>query len=82
MTLTPEESSKSSLELFAGARVDHRVDTAVEVAQPKDHLEYSVRWLQCWEEGTWKEVKVKSMVIMNTAYCCQMSQIGKNSRTF
>lgn len=52
VTLTPEEASESSLELFAGAGVDHGVDAAVEVAQPKDHLEHSIRWLQCREEGT------------------------------
>lgn len=52
MTLTPEELDEGSLELSAGAGVDHWVDAAVEVAQPKDHLEYSFRWLQCWEEGS------------------------------
>lgn len=52
MTLAPEEPNERSLELFAGAGVDHGVDAAVKVAQPKDHLEYSFRWLQCREEGT------------------------------
>ena len=55
VTLAPEEPSKSPLELFAGAGVDHWVDATVEVAQPKDHLEQSIRWLQCWEEGTCRE---------------------------
>lgn len=54
-TLAPEEPSESPLELFAGAGVDHGVDAAVEVAQPKDHLEHGFRWFQCWEEGTWRE---------------------------
>lgn len=52
MTLAPEEPNKCSLELFAGAGVDHRVDATVKVAQPKDHLKYSFRWLQCRKEGT------------------------------
>lgn len=52
VTLAPEEPSESPLELLAGAGVDHGVDAAVEVAQPKDHLEYSFGWLQCRKEGT------------------------------
>lgn len=52
VTLAPEEPQERSLELFAGAGVDHRVDAAVKVAQPKDHLEDSFRGLQCREEGT------------------------------
>lgn len=45
MTLAPEDPNERSLELFAGAGVDHGVDAAVKVAQPKDYLEYSFRWL-------------------------------------
>lgn len=52
MTLTPEEPSECSLELFAGAGVNHGVDAAVEVTQPKDYLEHSFRWFQRREEGT------------------------------
>lgn len=52
VTLAPEEPGESPLELFAGAGVDHGVDAAVEVSQPKDHLEHSFRGLQRWEEGT------------------------------
>lgn len=52
VTLALEEPSESPLELFTGAGVDHWVDAAVEVAQPKDHLEHCFRWLQCREEGT------------------------------
>lgn len=52
MTLAPEKLDECSLELFAGARVDHGVDAAVKVAQPKDHLKYCFRRLQCREEGT------------------------------
>lgn len=51
VTLAPEEASESPLELFAGAGVDHGVDAAVEVSQPKDDLKYRFRWFQCREEG-------------------------------
>lgn len=54
VTLAPEEPGESPLELLAGARVDHGVNAAVKVSQPKDHFEHSLRWLQCWEEGTWR----------------------------
>lgn len=52
VTLALEEPGERPLELFTGAGVDHGVDAAVEVAQPKDHLEHSFGWLQCREEGT------------------------------
>lgn len=43
VTLALEEPSESPLELFTGAGVDNGVDAAVEVSQPKDHLEHSFR---------------------------------------
>lgn len=52
VAVAPEESGECTLELLAGTGVDHRVDAAVEVAQPKDHLEYTFGWFKCWEEGT------------------------------
>lgn len=38
-TLAAQETEKGALELTTGARVDERVHTAIEVAQPEDNLE-------------------------------------------
>lgn len=62
-TLTPQEPREGALELFAGARVDHGVDAAVEVSQPEDDLEHRLRGLQGREEGTWREAE-------ENCYCC------------
>lgn len=58
-TLTPQEPGEGTLELFAGARVDHGVDAAVEVSQPEDDLEHRLRGLQRRKEGTCREVEDK-----------------------
>lgn len=50
-TLAAQQPEEGALELAAGARVDERVHTAVEVAQPEDDLEDALRWLQLREQG-------------------------------
>ena len=57
VTLTPQEASERSLELFTGAGVDDWVDAAVKVAQPEDHLKHGVRRLQGWEERAYREME-------------------------
>lgn len=68
VALALEEPSKSSLELFAGAGVDHWVDAAVEVAEPKDDLKHCFRRFQRWEEGTWKGIKTSGRFVSKTIY--------------
>lgn len=57
VALALEQPDESSLELFAGARVDDGVHTAVEVSQPEDDLEDHFRGLQRWEERTLEQIK-------------------------
>lgn len=50
-----ENAGKGFLELAAEARVDDRVDAAVEVAQPEGYLKNGVRRLAGWEDRAWKK---------------------------
>lgn len=63
VALAAEETGEGALELFARARVDDRVNAAVEVAQPEDDLKDHVRWLQCREEGAWEETEERGVRI-------------------
>lgn len=57
VALALEQPDESSLELFAGARVDDGVHAAIEVSQPEDDLEDNFGGLQRWEERTLVEMK-------------------------
>lgn len=73
-TLTPQEPREGTLELFAGARVDHGVDAAVEVSQPEDDLEHCLRGLQRREEGTWREAE-ENCKCCNTLVQCLLKMV-------
>lgn len=63
VALAPEQASESPLELLAGTGVNHGVDAAVEVAQPKYHLKYGVGRFQGGKEGTCRDVKPPGMFV-------------------
>lgn len=55
MTLASQDADKGQLELTIVARVDDGVQTAVEVAQPKDHLEEGIRGPQVCIKRPWRQ---------------------------
>lgn len=52
LTLTAQDANKPLFKLTAGAWVDDRVQAAVEVAEPEDHLEKCLWGTQVGIEGT------------------------------